>query len=121
MRTGIALLMASVALVTAALAGAAGPKTYDCGGKGQKDCPMQGWMKEVMDEALSSGDGARLASALAYAAGKPPPGMGQWTSIASAGAAKAKVGDISAAKMRCKQCHELYRAKYRATMRDRPW
>jgi hypothetical protein len=105
----------------AASSAAAGPKTFDCGAKGQKPCPMQGWMKTVMASASSSGDGAKLASALAYTAGKPPPGMGQWTAISNAGVAKAKAGDIEGAKATCKQCHDLYKERYKSQMRDRPW
>lgn len=82
---------------------------------------MQGWMKSVMGNAASSGDPKKLSDALAYTAGKPPPGMGQWTSISNAGAAKAKAGDIDGAKASCKQCHDLYKEKYKATMRDKPW
>jgi len=104
-----------------AASAAAGPKTYECGGKGQKACPMQGWMKGVMGSATSSGDGAKMASALSYIAGKPPPGMGSWSSIASDGAAKAKAGDIDGAKASCKKCHDLYKEKYKTTMRDAPW
>ena len=106
---------------SAASSAAAGPKTFDCGAKGQKPCPMQGWMKTVMASASSSGDGDKLANALAYTAGKPPPGMGQWTSISNVGVAKAKAGDIEGAKATCKQCHDLYKEKYKSTMRDRPW
>jgi hypothetical protein len=100
---------------------ASGPKQFDCGAKGQKACPMQGWMKSAMASAASSGDGEKLAQALSYAAGKSPPGYGSWASIASAGAAKAKAGDIDGAKASCKQCHDLYKEKYKTTMRDRPW
>jgi hypothetical protein len=111
----------AAAAPTATASAAAGPKKFDCGAKGQKPCPMQGWMKSVMASASSSGDGAKLASALAYVAGKPPPGMGQWTSISNAGVAKAKAGDIEGAKATCKQCHDLYKSKYQTAMRDMPW
>jgi hypothetical protein len=100
---------------------AAGPKTFDCGAKGQKLCPMQAWMKGAMASASSSGDGEKLANALAYCGGKPPPGMSQWASISATGASKAKAGDIEGAKATCKQCHDLYKQKYQTTMRDRPW
>jgi hypothetical protein len=82
---------------------------------------MQGWMKSVMASASSSGNGEKLANALAYVAGKAPPGMGQWSAISNAGVAAAKKGDIDGAKATCKQCHDLYKAKYVSTMRDRPW
>jgi hypothetical protein len=110
---------------TAAATGSAGagvgPKTFDCGAKGQKPCPMQGWMKSVMASASSSGDGAKLAAALSYVAARPPPGFGTWASIANAGVAKAKAGDIDGAKATCKQCHDAYKEKYKTTMRDRPF
>jgi hypothetical protein len=112
---------AATPTASAVASAAAGPKTFDCGAKGQKPCPMQGWMKTVMASASSSGDGAKLASALAYVAGKPPPGMGQWTAISNAGVAAAKAGDIDGAKATCKQCHDLYKEKYKSSMRDRPW
>ncbi|MDC0747047.1 hypothetical protein [Polyangium mundeleinium] len=100
---------------------AAGPKTFDCGAKGQKPCPMQGWMKSVMASATSSGDLTKIANALAYIAGKPPPGMGSWVSISNEGVAKAKAGDLDGAKASCKKCHDLYKEKYKQTMRDLPW
>jgi hypothetical protein len=96
-------------------------KKYDCGAKTQKPCPMQGWMKKVMAPASSSGDGAKLAEALEYVAKKPPPGYAEWTAIAKAGAAKAKAGDVDAAKASCKKCHDAYKADYKAKSRDRPW
>ncbi|AUX41369.1 uncharacterized protein SOCE26_027800 [Sorangium cellulosum] len=99
----------------------AGEKKFDCGSKGQKPCPMQAWMKSTMASATSSGDGAKIAAALTYVAGKPPPGMGSWVSISKNGASKAKAGDIDGAKASCKQCHDLYKEQYKKTMRDRPW
>ncbi|WP_437783990.1 hypothetical protein [Sorangium sp. So ce1097] len=107
----------------AAVTGAAqaGEKKVECGSKGQKLCPMQAWMKSTMASATSSGDGEKIAAALQYVAGKPPPGMGSWGAISKAGAAKAKAGDIDGAKASCKQCHDLYKEQYKKTMRDRPW
>jgi hypothetical protein len=96
-------------------------KKYACGAKGQTPCPMQGWMKKVMADASASGDGARLADALTQAGKKPPAGYTEWTAIAQEGAAKAKKGDIDGAKASCKKCHDLYKDKYKATMRDQPW
>jgi hypothetical protein len=104
-----------------AAAGAAEAKTFDCGAKGQKACPMQGWMKSVMGSASQSGDGAKLAAALATVASKPPPGMPQWVAISNVAMAKAKAGDIEGAKKACEQCHALYKDRYKKTMRDRPW
>ncbi|WP_437930316.1 hypothetical protein WMF37_14155 [Sorangium sp. So ce291] len=114
---------ASAAAAAPAATGAAqaGEKKFECGAKGQKLCPMQAWMKSTMASATSSGDGPKIAAALQYVAGKPPPGMGSWGAISKAGAAKAKAGDIDGAKASCKQCHDLYKEQYKKTMRDRPW
>lgn len=116
-----AAVPATSAAAPATSAEATGPKTFDCGAKGQKPCPMQGWMKGVMGPATSSGDAEKIAKGLDYIASKPPPGMGSWSSIAKAGAAKAKAGDVDGAKASCKQCHDQYKEKYKTTMRDRPW
>ncbi|AUX25769.1 hypothetical protein SOCEGT47_063200 [Sorangium cellulosum] len=96
-------------------------KKFDCGKKGQKACPMQGWMKKVMQTATTSGDGAKIAKALEYIASKPPPGMGKWVSISKEGAEKAKKGDIDGAKKSCKTCHDMYKADYKAKHRDLPF
>ena len=41
--------------------------------------------------------------------------------MATAGAAKAKAGDLDGAKVSCKQCHDAYKEKYKTTLRDRPY
>ncbi|XXX80432.1 hypothetical protein WMF30_16855 [Sorangium sp. So ce134] len=112
---------AAAAAPAATGAAQAGEKKFECGAKGQKLCPMQAWMKSTMASATSSGDGEKIAAALQYVAGKPPPGMGSWAAISKAGASKAKAGDIDGAKASCKQCHDLYKEQYKKTMRDRPW
>ena len=96
-------------------------KTFDCGAKGQKLCPMQKWMKTVMAGASSSDDGAKLAAALTYIANHPPPGFTAWAAISLAGAKKAKADDIDGAKSSCKECHDQFKSKYKATLRDRPF
>lgn len=96
-------------------------KKYDCGAKGQKPCPMQGWMKKVMAPASSNGEGDKLAEALTYVSKRPPPGYADWVAMAKDGAAKAKAGDIDGAKASCKKCHDAYKDDYKAKMRDRPW
>ncbi|WP_234022929.1 hypothetical protein [Sorangium cellulosum] len=104
--------------VPASVAEGAAKKEFGCGAKGQKACPMQGWMKTVMQSATTSGDGAKIASALEYVAAKPPPGMPKWVAISKDGAEKAKKGDIDGAKASCKACHDLYKAEYKANLRD---
>ncbi|WP_438040786.1 hypothetical protein [Sorangium sp. So ce128] len=75
-------------------------KNFGCGAKGQKACPMQGWMKAVMQSATTRGDGAKIASALEYVAPKPSPGMRKWVAISKDGAEKAKKGDIDGSSVR---------------------
>ncbi len=99
----------------------AGAKKFDCGAKGQKPCPMQKWMKTVMAGASSSGEGAKLAEALTYVASHVPPGFDKWSALAADGAKKARADDIDGAKVSCKQCHDLYKKKYKSTLRDRPF
>jgi hypothetical protein len=112
----------STTTTTATVGYTPGPaKTYDCGARDQKPCPMQAWMKRVMAPASSSNDGAELAKALTYVAEHAPPGFTDWSSIAKAGAAKAKEGEFDAAKAACKQCHDSYKDQYKTTMRDRPF
>jgi hypothetical protein len=96
------------------------PKTFDCGSR-EKPCPMQGWMKRVMAPASSSRDPDALSKALAYVAAHVPPGFSTWAAIANDGGAKAAAGNIDDAKASCKQCHDTYKARYKATMRDRPF
>lgn len=96
-------------------------KVFDCGGKGQKLCPMQKWMKTVMAGASSSDDSAKLAEALTYVAKHPPPGFTNWVAISEDGVKKAKADDIDGAKVSCKKCHDEYKRKYIATLRDRPF
>ena len=93
-------------------------KDFGCGAKGQKPCPMQGWMKTVMQSATTSGDAAKIAAALEYVASKPPPGMAKWVALSKEGAEKAKKGDIDGAKASCKSCHDLYKTQYKESLRD---
>lgn len=96
-------------------------KTYECGAKGQKPCPMQGWMKSVLAKAAGSGEAKELANALDVVASKPVAGFDQWVAIAKEGADKARAGDLDTAKASCKKCHSLYQKKYREEMRDQAW
>ncbi|WP_437587923.1 hypothetical protein [Sorangium sp. So ce1000] len=106
---------------TADVPSVAEKKDFGCGAKGQKACPMQGWMKTVMQSATSSGDAAKIATALEYVASKPPPGMAKWVAISKEGVEKAKKGDVDGAKASCKACHDLYKAEYKEKLRDAPF
>jgi hypothetical protein len=78
-------------------------------------------MKANMGPAAASGDGPDLAKGLDYIAAHAPAGMPNWSGIAKAGASKARAGDIDGAKASCKSCHDQYKAKYKAEVRDRPF
>jgi hypothetical protein len=78
-------------------------------------------MKANMAPATASSDGPALAKGLDYIAAHAPPGMPNWSSIAKAGATKARAGDIDGAKASCKTCHDSYKAKYKTEVRDRPF
>jgi hypothetical protein len=78
-------------------------------------------MKGSMARAMASGEGEKIAKALETIASKPVAGYGSWSSIAAAGAAKARGGDIEGAKESCKKCHSLYQQRYKNERRADPW
>jgi hypothetical protein len=100
---------------------ASAPHAYECGDKGQKPCPLQGWMKANMASASSSGDAAELGKQFDYVAAHAPPGFTNWASIAKSGAAKSKASDLDGAKAACKSCHDQYKTRYKVELRDRPF
>ncbi len=110
---------ATATATTTATPTAAGPKTFACGDKDKPPCPTQKWMKANMAPAVASEDTAALAKGLEYIAAHAPAGMPTWAGIAKNGAVKATAGDIAGAKAACKSCHDLYKAKYKAEVRDR--
>ena len=104
---------------------AAGFAPGTCGGKDQPKCPLQAWMAGNMQPAMQSGDGPKIAAALRASAKLAPPGYGDWSKIATDGAAAvdaAKDPDsvAAAAKAACKSCHGEYQKRYRSEMRERP-
>lgn len=92
-----------------------------CGEKGQPKCPLQAWMSTVMQPALASKDAAKLAAALRQCAKYAPPGYPDWAKLSTDGAtAIDRARDVSAGKKSCTDCHNLYKAKYKAEARARP-
>ncbi|HEY4121385.1 MAG TPA: hypothetical protein VGM56_26145 [Byssovorax sp.] len=106
---------------SASVAGSAAPGAFSCGDRGQPTCPTQRWMRSVMARTAIAGDGPELARALEYVARRAPPDMPTWSSIAQAGADKARAGDLEGARLACKQCHDANKQRYRDTIRDRPF
>ncbi len=76
-------------------------------------------MKTNMAPAAANGDAPELAKLLDYVASHAPAGLPNWATISKSGAAKARAGDVDGAKASCKACHDQYKAKYKAEMRDR--
>jgi hypothetical protein len=92
-----------------------------CGEKGQPKCPLQAWMSTVMQPAMATKDAAKLAAALRLSAKQGPPGYPNWAKLSNDGAAAVeKANDVTAGKKSCADCHNLYKAKYKAESRNRP-
>jgi len=97
-----------------------------CGEKGLPDCPMQLWMKRSATTAIQVAETTALADAFEEMALLNPsrqlaPGeYVNWVSISLDGAAASRMGDITAAKAACRECHAQYRAKYHAELRALP-
>jgi outer membrane biosynthesis protein TonB len=105
---------------TVSVAAATGP----CGDKGQTPCPLQGWMEHNLQQPLDAGDLARVAAGLTRVVHFAPDaswnaGAAGWDKIATDAAAAAKAGDAARVKQACKTCHKAWRAKYKASFRQR--
>jgi|APGre2960657404_1045060.scaffolds.fasta_scaffold127705_2 hypothetical protein len=83
--------------------------------------PMQKWMRSNLAGPMGQANTPALAKGLRYAAGKPVPGMDQWTRIANQGADAADKGDVEGTKASCKACHTLYQKIYKETRRQENW
>jgi hypothetical protein len=80
------------------------------------------WMKPNMGAPLAGQDFATLKTSLDLVSSKPPPGdYPQWASISSAGSAAAAKSDLAGVKASCKQCHDLYKEKYKKEQPTRPF
>lgn len=96
-----------------------------CGGKGQKPCPLQGWMEDNVEAPFKAGDMDKVAAALEKASKLAPDpkwneGDTGWEKLAKQGAAAAKAGDKKALKASCKGCHKAHRKQYQKQHRTRP-
>lgn len=89
-----------------------------CGSK-TNPCPLQKWMQDNANPAVSAGDTAALATALEQMQKFAPAGYTNWVSISKDGAKAAKAGDLAGAKASCRSCHDQYKNKYKTEMRDR--
>jgi hypothetical protein len=91
-----------------------------CGQDRLPDCPLQGWMKANLQGAVRRQDFGLLTKGFERLPSLAPEDMAEWAGFARAGADAAKQHDISAVREVCAACHEKYRPRYRANMRNRP-
>jgi hypothetical protein len=96
-----------------------------CGAKGQRPCPLQGFMEQNVDLPMERGELAAVAAALRSAAGYAPDpswndGPKGWRALALAGAEAAQAGDAPGLEQSCKDCHRSYRKRYKDEFRSRP-
>ncbi|MBV9947577.1 MAG: hypothetical protein JOZ69_12055 [Myxococcales bacterium] len=90
-----------------------------CGDKPLPPCPLFSWMKANLAPAIAASDFAGLEASLRKLAGFAPPGYPSWASIARDGADAARVQNLDAVKAACRGCHNQYRDRYKAELRDR--
>jgi hypothetical protein len=85
--------------------------------------PLGKWMKANMGAPLAAEDFPTLAKSFDALASSPPPGRdyAQWSSTAKAGGAATVRQDAARVKQACKQCHDLYREKYKKEFPSRPF
>jgi hypothetical protein len=97
------------------------PASASCGAAGQPDCPLKAWMRATLQPYLNSGgtDLTRLATSLDKLAAAAPVEYPRWGAIARTAAAAARSNKLDEVKTACADCHETYRAGFRATMQAR--
>jgi hypothetical protein len=110
---------AEVSVTAAPPSDAVGP-SGECGGRGQADCPLQGWMKSTVQTYQRDKNYRRLANALEELAAHTPEGYANWKEQALAGAAAANNKDDSAVSKSCKGCHNEHRTRFRKERRAQP-
>ena len=83
--------------------------------------PLKVWMAANLARAVKTQDFEALAQALPVLADSAPPELAGWAAIATRGAEAAVARDIEAVRQSCGDCHDGYRAEYRARFRARPF
>jgi hypothetical protein len=77
-------------------------------------------MDHHLNGPLSRGEYAALAEGFHDLAAVAPAGFTGWGAWAQGGAAAAGQRNHAAISQACIGCHDRYRERYRASMRDRP-
>jgi hypothetical protein len=98
----------------------AAPADPTCGVAGLPDCPLQYWMDHHLNGPLSRDDFPALVASFRDLGAATPPGLTGWKFWSDGGALAASRHDHDGVLRACKGCHDGYRARYRATMRERP-
>lgn len=93
-----------------------------CGGDGEPECPMEGWMEENVGKPMKAKDFKAVAVGLHKAEFLSPDpkwdeGPKGWARLSRDGAVAAEKGDAEGVKASCKGCHTAWRDKYKATFK----
>jgi hypothetical protein len=91
-----------------------------CGQLGAPECPLQAWMDNRLNVALSTANYLEVARSMRELAADRPEAFATWATWAEEGAAAADRQDELAIRRACSGCHDDTREAYRLTMRDRP-
>lgn len=81
--------------------------------------PLRTWMKAELLHRLKQSDFDRLATSLDGLTALRPPGLDRWETFAGDGARAAAAHDLEAVRRACMNCHQVYRTRYRETLRSR--
>jgi hypothetical protein len=115
-------LLAPIAALALIHTGAEARRDPPCGAPGKPACPLQEWMRNNLAVPYAKSDLSGLAKGLTQVVSfnPRPKKWGNWDKIASDGAAAARKGDKSRARLACTNCHKVYRRTYNFSHRQRP-
>jgi hypothetical protein len=91
----------------------------NCGQPGAPECPLQAWMDNRLNAALSTGDYAEVTRAFRELVEDAPESFSSWAVWAERGALAAERHDDAGIRRACSGCHDQNRETYRRTMRNR--
>ena len=91
----------------------------DCGQPNAPECPLQAWMDNRLNAALSTGDYPEVARAFRELGDDAPETFSSWPVWSERGALAAEKQDDAGIRRACAGCHDENREAYRRTMRNR--
>lgn len=80
--------------------------------------PLKTWMRANAAPAMTAGDAKALSRAFQRIESFSPPGYPDWPSLARAGAAAARDGNLERCRAACKTCHDAHAGRYRRELRS---